>query len=199
MTDRTLGVLLACATGSLLLARAAAADPADLARCASIAAADARLVCYDGLAGRQGAAASGTPAPTPASPAAAPRAPADRVAVPAPAAPAAAAAAAAPAAPAAPAAASAPAATDGAATFGLSNAQLHVAPVGPESIQAKVLRITEDRSGNAQVVLDNGQIWASLDPDLRVGPGDVVTIRRAALGSYVLKVAKYLYHVHRLQ
>jgi hypothetical protein len=38
------------------------------------------------------------------------------------------------------------------------------------------------------VTLADGQVWAQLDPDTRakLKVGDTVTIRRAALGSYLL-------------
>jgi hypothetical protein len=52
------------------------------------------------------------------------------------------------------------------------------------------------------VVLDNGQTWAFAEAmdDPWLGPGAAVTIKRGALGSFLLTTAsKHSYHVHRVQ
>jgi len=61
-----------------------------------------------------------------------------------------------------------------------------------------------DPFGHGRVVLDNGQLWVFTDSeaeaDARLNPGDPVTIKRAALGSFLMKTASnHSYHVHRLQ
>lgn len=178
---------IAALIGLALLANSAMASTArDLARCAGIGAPDARLACYDALAGRSTdrGVATGAIAPT------------------APAAPASAAAATSTpsTAPTVPAAAPAPAGDP--RNFGFTPAQLHTAaPVGPEAVQAHIAQIA-DRAGRAYVVLDNGQTWTFTDPDedTRLGPGDSVTIKRASLGSFLmLTPSKRSYHVRRTQ
>ena len=156
-----------------------------LSRCAAIASAEARLACYDALAGRQAPAAAPLPAPSvSAAPAAMP-------------------AAAPPAPPPAVSATSAPPA-DVAATaqnFGFTSAQLHTEPAGPKSIQARVASVTVDQSMRNFVVLDNGQTWLSTDGELQLEGGELVTIRRAALGSFMLAStqSKHSYHVRRVR
>ena len=166
----------------------------DLARCAGIAAPDARLACYDALAGRSAPAAAAAPTPT----------------LPAPAPPTAGAATSAtPAAPAAP-----PAPTSVASfasdprNFGLTEAQQHAqaqphaAPEGPASVQARVTKLIDNRAGRAYVVLDNGQTWVFVDAadDARLSPGDPVTIKRGSLGSFLmLTPSKHSFHVRRTQ
>ncbi len=154
----------------------------DLARCAGIAAPDARLACYDGLAGRAADRAA-TPAET-----AAAAAPAIRAA---------------PTTPAPAPAPTAPASAGEAQNFGLTPAQRHPAPEGPAAIQARIEKIIEDRRvGRTYVVLDNGQTWSFTDAeeDARLGPGDPVTIKHAALGSFLMTTAsRHTYHVRRTQ
>jgi hypothetical protein len=166
-------------------------SPGDLARCAGIAAPEARLACYDALTGgaeRAAPAATPVPAPTPA-------------AAPAPATPTPAAAAAS-ATPAAPALPSAPAPASDPRNFGLSQAQLHPSPEGPAAIQARIAKIINNVYGRDYVVLDNGQTWTytDSDEDARLAPGDQVTIKRASLGSFLMKTpSKHAYHVRRTQ
>jgi hypothetical protein len=162
----------------------------DLARCAGIAAPDARLACYDGLAGRsadRAATAAGTAAPS-STPAAVTATPAIRAApttqAPAPTAP-------------------APAVAGEAQNFGLTPTQRHSAPEGPAAIQARIAKIIEDRRvGRTYVILDNGQTWSFTDAeeDARLGPGDPVTIKHAALGSFLMTTSsRHTYHVRRTQ
>jgi hypothetical protein len=164
----------------------------DLARCAGIAAPDARLACYDALAGRSAPAAAAAPTPTsPAPPTAG------------------AATSATPAAPAAP-LATTPVASFASdpRNFGLTEAQQHAqaqphaAPEGPASVQARVTKIIDNRAGRAYVVLDNGQTWVFVDAadDARLSPGDPVTIKRGSLGSFLmLTPSKHSFHVRRTQ
>jgi hypothetical protein len=172
---------IAVPLGLWLSANAATAPTArDLARCADIAAPDARLTCYDTLAGRSAdhAASAATPAPR-----------ADTTTTPTTS-----------AMPAAAAAASTPV-TDP-RNFGLTPRQQHAAPERPAAIQARIEKFTDTGTGHAYVVLDNGQTWtfADADADARLGPGDPVTIKRASLGSFLLVTqTKRSYHVRRTQ
>lgn len=164
-------------TALILMAAAAAAAPSnnDMARCALIPAPDSRLACYDALAHRPGdkpsAAAKSTPAP-----AAAP--------VPAPAA----------AAPAAAAIAADP------KNFGLTPAQQHTADLGPKSIAAHISIVSSDQAGRTLVVLDSGETWSVMDNDGRISSGDAVTIKRAALGSFLMMTpSNHSYRVRRIK
>jgi len=177
---------------------------ADLARCAAIAGPDARLACYDGLAGHPAPPAAVPPAAIPAAaiPAAAiPAASSPRSTAPA---------VPAPAVPPAPAAAATPAPTFASdpQNFGFTEAQKraqaqpHAAPEGPTAIQARVTKIVDNPAGRSYVVLDNGETWVFVDAadDARLRPGDQVTIKRGSLGSFLLLTsAKGSYHVHRTQ
>jgi hypothetical protein len=176
-------------------------DAAALARCSVIAANDARLACYDALARRAGLpapeaqsapAASGTAAPA-AVASKARAAPAAPSAAPAPAA-----AAAAPA-PQAPAAAPAGDPNDP-QNFGLSLAQQHLAFAGVQAIAARIDALSTDQNNQTHVILDNGQSWLLLDGDGWVSQGQAVTIKRAALGSYMLTTpSHHSYRVRRLR
>lgn len=172
---------LAALFGSSL---AAAAGTLDLAQCAAIAAADARLACYDALAGRApaGAAQARTVlVPPPTAAAATPANAAAGSSAPLVAAPSAAAAA-------------------DPQNFGLTKAELHQAPAGPASVEAQVAAVSVDASGHAYVVLENGQTWVftEADTDSRLRPGDTVSIRRASLGSFLMVTpSRHSYHAHR--
>jgi hypothetical protein len=187
--------------GPVLSPAMAASDQVatELARCAAIATSQARLTCYDALAGRNRSdepaavqhAADTVPG---AMPSAEPSAAATAASVlRSPPSPVASAAATAPA----PVAASAP--TDPAQSFGLSAAQLHAAPQGPQFIQARIAEVRVDQLRRSSVVLDNGQVWASTEGEMLLDAGEAVTISRAALGSFMLTSAsKHAYHVRRL-
>jgi nucleoid-associated protein YgaU len=184
--NRALGAiaasLLAVVSGA---AHAASVERSDLAHCAAIEQASSRLACYDALAGRVSAQA---PAPPAAGVASAPAAPA------AAAAPASAAAAAAPSASASAAAAADP------QNFGLSNAQLHIGPQGPNEIAAVVTRLIPDARGGSMLLLDNGQAWTFPEQDPWLMAGNSVTIRRASLGSFLLITKqKRSYRIVRVQ
>jgi len=199
-------LLLALAGLAPGILAAAAGSESGLAKCAAIASAQERLACYDALSNPPG------PSAAPAAPAAAP--PAVAPAAPTVAAPAAPAqkpgtAAAAPVAappvsvpvPAPAAAAPAAAAAADGGNFGLSAAQQKIAPTGPESIQAKVDHVYVNNASKSYVALDNGQTWTSTDGNFDLFDGESVTIRRAALGSFMLvsTKSKRTYHVRRVQ
>jgi hypothetical protein len=159
---------------------------ADLARCAGITGADQRLACYDTLAHRV------LPAPPAAAPPAHPAA-----AVAAGSAPVAAAAAAAPAS--APAGAQSAAASPTPQNFGLSKHE-QTAPDQPQVIQASVTQVRSDRQYNVYATLDNGQIWTFNDSSAALRSGEAVSIKRGALGSYLLVTADHhSYHARRVQ
>jgi hypothetical protein len=186
----TLGAIFASAFS------AAAPSAADLAHCAGIADPAARLACYDALSadkaeGKLSAASppAGSGATAATSTAPAPIAPATAV-------------------PSASAASSAPAAPSRVASdpqnFGLTEAQRAPAQLqaGPKSINARIAKINENRWGPASAVLDNGQIWVFIDDaqDAGLKPQDPITIKRGAVGSFLLVTpAHHSYHVRRTQ
>ena len=162
----------------LSLAAAAAAATAvraeDLAHCAAIEAPDARLACYDALAHRA--------VKPSASVAAKPSAVAAEK----------------PSAAAAPASAAAISAQDP-NNFGLSLAQQHMAFAGPTSIKARVEAINSGPNGQTYIVLDSGQTWSMGENDGWLSKGDAVTIKRAALGAFLLTApSNHSYHVRRV-
>jgi hypothetical protein len=72
----------------------------------------------------------------------------------------------------------------------------------PESISGAVAGIARQPAGELVVTLENGQVWTQLqvDPRARVAVGDTVTIRTAALGSYMLVTAnRYATRVRRVK
>lgn len=161
----SLAILIAMNGIAVLLPLAARGD-GPLASCVDIADDAARLACYDRIAGRP------VSAPAPAAPAPA-TVPARSVAPPAAV------------------AAVEPAPTkDPVAEFGLS--QQAVKQRNPEgwveSITGTVLGVTQNASDRYVVELDNGQVWAQSEtnsyPTLKIG--DSVSIRRGAVGSFVL-------------
>ena len=153
-----------------LMAQGVGPVPASaLETCATIAAPASRLDCYDHLAGRPA-----TPHEASASGLAAT-------------------AAAAPVAAGTPAAVAAPQ-----QSFGLYAAE-HPAPPTGSSLSAKVLEIRPGANGHATVVLEGGQVWELEEPDALLASGDAITIRRAALGSFLMNTAQGRTHrVHRL-
>ncbi|HEY2779343.1 MAG TPA: hypothetical protein VGI90_01100 [Steroidobacteraceae bacterium] len=173
----------------LSVGASAAAAPSndDMARCAAIAAPDSRLACYDALAHRPADKVSRATVP-PASAAPTPAA----VATTSTAAPAAAAAA-----------SQAPAAVPNPAdpkNFGLTAAQQHTSDLGPKSIAAHISSVSSGQIGQTFVVLDSGQTWTVLDNDGRLSAGDAVTIKRAALGSFLMVTpSNHSYRVRRIR
>jgi hypothetical protein len=71
-----------------------------------------------------------------------------------------------------------------------------------ESITGKVAAVGYRPAGELAVTLENSQVWTQVTPDprARVAVGDTVTIKRAALGSYLLVTAsRYPTRVRRLK
>ena len=62
----------------------------------------------------------------------------------------------------------------------------------PGRIQAKVASVTERSSGQRLVTLDSGQAWLLTETNWRgrLAAGDSVTVRQAALGTYMLVTSK---------
>lgn len=90
------------------------------------------------------------------------------------------------------------AAADGAQNFGLSPVQQHLTSAGPQTIQARIASISSNRTGTAVILLDSGQSWTVEDDDGRLSAGDEVTIKHAALGSFLLLTnANHRYRVRR--
>ena len=163
----------------------------DPAACAAIEADDVRLRCYDAhfrgsaapepqSAAAQPPAASAAPAPAPVPvPEPLPR---DASVLPEQA------AAAAPVAPAASPPQRAPE-----EEFGLTPAQLEERareesqPRELEQIEVRVVSVERTASGRALIVLENGQRWLETEASRRqhFRPGDLMKIRKAALGSYL--------------
>jgi hypothetical protein len=176
----------------LCLTTAARADSppeesSGLVRCAGIAAPAARLACYDALAGRAPEPAAATadlsaPATTHHAPAHASAATANAQA------------------------ALAAAAADP-ANFGLDMAHVERAervPDAPTSVRGEVKSVSQGggAGGRGTVQLDNGQVWQFTESgaDGRVRVGDTVTIKRAALGSFLLvPPSKRSFHVRRIR
>lgn len=163
----TVLITLAMAVG---LAPAVVCGADSLAQCAQLPDDAERLACYDRLAGRApsvptvatGLAATQSSGPAPAT------APARAAVV-----------------------ASEPAAApDPVADFGLSQQALKERdPDGwAESITGTVGSVAQSASGRYVVALDNGQVWAQTETNAHpvLKAGDVVKIKRAALGSFVL-------------
>jgi hypothetical protein len=82
--------------------------------------------------------------------------------------------------------------------FGLTPAQVNpTQPQGPEAISARITGIG-GAAGHAIVTLDNGQVWSVTDDATRLSVGDAVTIRRGALGSFLMTTGdRHAYTVHR--
>ncbi len=202
-------LLLAALWGRSMASPAAESLGAEMGRCAAITSPEARLSCYDklalGLANAAPTRAAPAPAPAPA-PAAAPALsaaapPREAPPVTAPGALSAAPGASAVAPSREPAPAAAPDSAAAAQNFGLSSAQAHVAPQGPQSIEAHVAQVGVDRGLRSYVVLDNGQTWLSTDGGMELNSGEQVTIKHAALGSFMLisTASKHSYHVRRIR
>jgi hypothetical protein len=158
-----LALLVLCGAafgGSALAAGTEAAE-----RCKSIGDDHARLACYDETYGMPSGAGA---QPLPAAAAAGTSVPASYQQTAAPANP--------------------------EADFGLSEAarRAREAETGkqgpPDSMSASVTTVGWRPSGEMIITLANGQVWVQLEPDTRarVKSGDTVTIKRAALGSYML-------------
>jgi hypothetical protein len=185
---------LACA------AQPAAAPPSSqaLAACANVTDSSERLACYDRLAGRGAAPASSA---APAQPARAPGG-AAAAAVPAP----------------APSPTLAPSTTPGSPppvtptpagaaapplsspqSFGLYSAE-HPKVAVSQTLEARVLALGRSKDDRRTVSLEGGARWELLDDgDALLAVGDMITIKRAALGSYLMYTpTKRAHRVRRL-
>jgi len=173
-----------CLLLGLPISAGAAPSSDDMARCAAIAAPDARLACYDTLAHRPAEKAPRAAATPPAS-----SAPAASVTAPATAA-------------AAPAQAPVEAAlnAEDPQNFGLSPAQQHTTELGPKSIAARISNVSSNQAGQVFVVLDSGQVWTVMDNDGWLAAGDAVIIKRKALRSFLMMTpSNHSYRVHRIK
>lgn len=58
----------------------------------------------------------------------------------------------------------------------------------PDEVRARVARLVQDARGARTVTFDNGQVWRLTESGTRgrLAEGDTVTVREAALGSYML-------------
>lgn len=84
--------------------------------------------------------------------------------------------------------------------FGLAAQVPRADSAAPQSVQARVARVSVDRLGHSVVLLDNQQAWIVADGDVIADPGDLVTIKRAALGSFLmLTPSRRTYRVQRKQ
>jgi hypothetical protein len=170
------GTLLVC------FAAAAGASPSneEMARCAAVASPEPRLACYDALAHRVAdkTASAAAPAIRPGSSSGAVVANG--------------------AADSSPTAAAASAGDP--RNFGLTAIQQHTADLGPKSIAARISIVSSDQNGRVFIVLDSGQTWTVLDNDGRLAAGDAVTIKRAALASFLMMTpSNHSYRVRRIK
>jgi len=176
--------------GSVVADRAAAADQSKGAECAALDDPAARLACFD-------AAFPRAPRTSSAKPAAAAIAADEPVAATAVAADE----------PVAAAAVAADEPVSEAQKFGLSSKQraaLEPKPAEPAlaATTAAVKTVRRLPSGYLLIGLDNDQVWqqTELDSQIRLQPGDQVTIRRASMGSHLLDTpAHYSTRVRRIQ
>ena len=192
-------LLAVLALPALASAQAAAQSgttpPAALAACSGIADSAARLACYDKLAGRGAAPAvpaRSAPAPQPAGAPAAVAAAAAPKSTTTPGSTAPAAEVPAPATPVAPA--------PSAQSFGLYSAEHPKAPAVSPTLESRVVALGRNAGGRMTVTLDGGAVWEMLDDgDPLLAVGDAVTVKRAALGSYLMSTpTKRTHRVERL-
>jgi hypothetical protein len=88
----------------------------------------------------------------------------------------------------------------GDAGFGAVQLKKPTKPQGPEQIKATVTRVSAERQGTVSVLLDNGQTWTLHESEPRLTSGDLVTIRRASLGSFLMITpTRHSYRVQRTQ
>ena len=84
--------------------------------------------------------------------------------------------------------------------FGVVKPRLAQLPSDPQSMQAHITSISADHLRRDSLLLDNGQTWMVVDGNLYASPGDLVEIRHAALGSFMMSTpSRRSYRVHRVQ
>jgi hypothetical protein len=85
--------------------------------------------------------------------------------------------------------------------FGLYHAEHPTAPKSTvDSVTGKVIGLTYDANGRETVSLEGGAMWQLAGSDALLVNGDSVTIKRAALGSYMLTTPSGRMHrVRRLR
>jgi hypothetical protein len=84
-------------------------------------------------------------------------------------------------------------------SFGLYAAEHPAAPNPEELLTATVVGLGVNANGRPTVTLDGGQLWELDDSDPLLANGDSVTIKRAALGSFLMTTPSGRTHrVHRV-
>lgn len=84
--------------------------------------------------------------------------------------------------------------------FGLYQAEHPAAPPAAASLTARVIGLGVSGSGRPTVALEGGQLWELDERDPVLADGDVVTIKRAALGSFLMTTpTRRTHRVHRLR
>jgi hypothetical protein len=202
MRCSTLARAVAAVLGALPAPQAFAGPQEDLSACGALTDPAERLACYDRLAGRPAAPAPIAPtAPKPAAAAQppAPVTPPSSASSPAP-------AAAVPASPPARAAGQADAAAKpaappaDAASFGSYPAEHPAAPQVAKTLTTRVTAMGKTIDGRPTVTLEGGALWLLDEVDPLLAVGDTVTIRRGALGSFLLEThTRRLHHVRRIR
>jgi hypothetical protein len=167
--------------GATRISVAAEAAGTTLESCAAIAAANERLACYDRYAHRS---AVPSPAQKPASsPDLAPKQTAGPTQP----------------LPAVPTAVTAPAVSAEEA-FGFYSAEHPVIQTALKSMTATVADFHTDIGGHQFLTLDNGQLWRLDGTDELLAKGNGIMIKRAALGSFILKTQSgRTFHATRLR
>lgn len=83
-------------------------------------------------------------------------------------------------------------------SFGLYAAE-HPRPSVANSLEAPIAAIGQSANGHTTISLADGAVWELAEPDPLLHVGDVVTIARAALGSYIMHTpSRRIHRVHRL-
>ena len=84
--------------------------------------------------------------------------------------------------------------------FGITKSSQSAVAKDNQAIQARVTRVGFGQLGQKSLALDNGQTWLVTEGDARAESGDLVTIRRAALGSFLMTTpSTRTYRVRRTQ
>jgi hypothetical protein len=85
-------------------------------------------------------------------------------------------------------------------SFGLYAAEHPAAPPAAASLAARIVAFGRSANGRPTVALEGGQLWELDGPDPLLAIGEPVTIRRAALGSFMMVTAtKRTHRVRRLR